>query len=95
MATHRRPPRNEIEFFLGSRGTGVGTLRYSLSRSRFLPPPAPPTLEELEQPSEAIAKIDDESEIESHLLNLVLSGSSFGALGRRRCFGEIGELNIW
>ncbi len=76
---HSRQPANKLEELLATRGTGVGAVRVSMSRSK--PKPVQPfqPLSELESIGESVQRVlDSDQPIPEDLLRQLEPGSSMG-----------------
>lgn len=81
LATHKQAPANEIEWLLATRGTGVGCLSFSASRTTVLPHSPVPSFTELEQLLGMADEIDRgvvPEHLDDALAKLLTYGSSMG-----------------
>ncbi|MBU2886405.1 type II toxin-antitoxin system HipA family toxin [Gilvimarinus agarilyticus] len=78
LQRHESQPRNEIERLLRTSGTGVGALRFSLSRTRPKPPPPAQDIALLERLAIATESIEKADELSPDEFKLIEHGSSMG-----------------
>lgn len=92
---HSRQPANKLEELLATRGTGVGAVRVSMSRSK--PKPVQPfqPLSELESIGESVQRVlDSDQPIPEDLLRQLEPGSSMGG-ARPKSVVQDGEGVVW
>ncbi len=76
---HSRQPANKLEELLATRGTGVGAIRVSMSRSKPKPTQDFQPLSELENIGESVQRVLDSNEvIPEEVLRQLEPGSSMG-----------------
>lgn len=78
LLQHKSQPRNEIERLLRTSSRGVGSLQFSLSRSRPKDPAPSQDISLIERLSDAVAAIEGATPPEAETLRLVQPGSSMG-----------------
>lgn len=78
LQRHKSLPKNEIERLLQSSGNGIGTLRFSLSRTRPKTPAAREDISLLARLAEATEQVERQEELQPEQLRLIEPGSSLG-----------------
>lgn len=78
LLRHNSQPQNEIERLLRTSGRGVGSLQFSLSRSRPKEPEPSQNISLIERLSDAVEAIEAATPPDSEALRLVQPGSSMG-----------------
>lgn len=78
LLQHNSQPQNEIERLLRTSGRGVGSLQFSLSRSRPKSPGPSHDISLIEQLYDAVEAIDGATLPDAEVLRLVQPGSSMG-----------------
>ena len=78
LALHTRHPQNKLEELLATKGTGVGTIRVSISRTRPKTEPVYQSLKSLTSINENIQTLLSRGDITEDLLRQLEPGSSMG-----------------
>lgn len=92
IKSRTRQPKNEIERLLTSRGSGVGGLRFSLSRTGFKAPLSLAPFSELSLLQGVSELVEQGQELPEYLAQLVEAGSSMGgARPKASCIDKHGD----
>jgi len=86
LQKHTRQPQNEVEMLLASRGTGVGGLRFSLSRSGFKEPLPLAPFSDIALLQSMSVLVEQGKELPDHLAQLIEPGSSMGGARPKASF---------
>lgn len=78
MALHTRHPQNKLEELLATKGTGVGAIRVSMSRTSPKEPAEYPPMDSLKAINENIQTLIESGKITPELLKQLEPGSSMG-----------------